>query len=456
MAEEAIPPRSVLARISRRADFWAFLAFASLGFGYCFITPPFRGPDERNHFLRSYQVSEFRFVGHRLPDGFTGDELPAALAQLSDAVGNHDDNRLTEAQLAAARAVTLDPAQRQPIEFSNTTLYSPIAYIPAAVAIRLGRALGISPLHLFYLARIANVLATSCLIALAVRRLGYARWPALLAVSLPMAVSQMSLVTADAFTFAFCFFWIAWVAELATADTTVISPKRVAALCGVALLLSQLRPPYPLLALAIFAVPLRRFGGRWMAALAPAAVLLAAILPAVAWNVSARPLFVPDLGFDLQNRVTVLREGPLAFVRAAQHDIARRGADRWSQAVGRFGWLNIPLPSALTTGYAAALALSCLLAAPDLRRPRWWQRAIWLATAVIGMIAIQVLLFVTYDLGWIQGRYLIPFVAVLAFAAGGLMTARERLRTVLLIGCILIAAATHAASLLAIARASGV
>jgi hypothetical protein len=200
--------RNLLVRWLRKPNVQGGLAFACLASAYAFVTPPFRGPDEHNHFMRSYQVSELRFTAHRLASGYSGADLPAALAQLSDALGHHADNRVTPAQLAAARAIELDPAQRVPIEFSNTALYSPLVYLPAAAGISLGRSVGARPLQLT-VGRAANVVVCAVLVALAINHLAYARWPALLVVTLPMSVSQMALVTADAFTFAFSFYWIA-------------------------------------------------------------------------------------------------------------------------------------------------------------------------------------------------------------------------------------------------------
>lgn len=432
---------------------WGSLAFVLLAFAYCFITPPFRGPDERNHFLRAYHVSEGGIFADRLPNGFVGDDLPVSLLTVADAVGAHNDNHVTSAQLAAARAVALEAQHREPTEFSNSALYSPLVYLPAAAAIRLGTALGTRPLRLLYLARIANALAASCLISLALAQLGYARWPAALAASLPMAVSQMALVTADAMTFAFSFLWIATVAQLAIAQTAPVSRKAVGGLVVLALVLSQLRPPYPILAMLVLAIAPRRLGG-WPAAIPVyAAILLAAALPALAWNASVKSMFVPEPGHDLAARVTLLQERPTAFVREVRNDIVRRGTERVSQIVGRFGWLNIRLPTALTTAYAAALALSCFLAAPHLPRPRRYQRLVFFATAVAGVLGIQLSLFITYNVGWVQGRYFIPFVIALAFAAGGMLIVHQRARAILMITTATIAVVTHGTALHAIAQA---
>ena len=436
-----------------RPHVWGGIAFALLAAAYCFITPPFRGPDERNHFLRAYHVSELRIFANRLPNGMTGDQLPVSLVKMAAAVGPHADNRMTDAQLAAARAIQLAPENRGAAEFPNTALYSPVAYLPAAAAIGLGAALDMRPLHLLYLGRIANVIAASCLISFALAQLGYARWPAVLAAALPMAVSQMALVTADAMTFAFSFAWIALVAHMAVADTALVARKTVVRLVLLALVLSQLRPPYPVLAMLVLAINPQRLGGWKAATPAYAAVIVAATIPALAWTTSVKSMFVPEPGHDVAARISLLQERPTAFLREVRNDITRRGTLRWSQIVGRFGWLNIKLPGAFTSAYAAALAASCFLAAPYLPRPRRYQRLVFLGTAVVGVVGIQLSLFITYNVGWSQGRYFIPFVIALAFAAGGMVIVQQRARTVLAIATALVFLSTHAAALYAIAEA---
>ncbi|HSH37753.1 MAG TPA: hypothetical protein VK993_03120, partial [Chthoniobacterales bacterium] len=87
-----------------------FLGYASLAFGYSLTIGPLRGPDERNHFLRSYQISEGRFAtAYRAGDGWVGDDLPASLARLSAALEDHKVHRIEPSQWSAARALRLAP-----------------------------------------------------------------------------------------------------------------------------------------------------------------------------------------------------------------------------------------------------------------------------------------------------------------------------------------------------------
>jgi len=56
-----------------------FFVYVLSGLPYLILTGPFRAPDERNHFLRSYEVSELRLFPFRLAGGYPGDYLPSSL-----------------------------------------------------------------------------------------------------------------------------------------------------------------------------------------------------------------------------------------------------------------------------------------------------------------------------------------------------------------------------------------
>src|SRR5205085_3520996 len=141
------------------------------------------------------------------------------------------------------------------------------------------------------LARAANVLAASLLVALAVSRAPYARWPAMLVALIPMSVSQTALITADAFTFSVSFLWIALIIDWAISGAGPLRPKSWALLLAVAIFLAQLRPPYPLLVALPLIVSPSRIGLGRANAVVYASIVLAAAIPVLVWNIWAQPLF---------------------------------------------------------------------------------------------------------------------------------------------------------------------
>jgi len=438
-----------------------FLVYLLLGLPYLLLTGPFRAPDERNHFFRSYEISELRFHPFRFSEGVVGDNLPAGLSRLSEALGLHNEHRIEPSQMEAARKVQLQPQQREFAEFS-TAIYSPLAYAPSAISIAVGRLFGAAPLALVYFARWANLLAGSWLIACALSYAGYARLPALLVALFPMTVSQVATVTADAMSFALAFLWLSLVMETAVGGMGEVTLKRKVALVLLALALSQLRPPYPLLGLLVLLVPFRRFGK--IGAVLALVVIGASLLPAAGWNAVAAPLYEkPQNGLRVEPREQLqwVGEHPVLFLRVVKLDLEKRSVDFWQQLVGTLGWLNIALPGWIHAGFAAALVITTFFGAKHPPWPSWQQRAVLGAVVLLGIAAIEFMLYLTFNgvgslyIIGVQGRYFTALAFVAAFACSNNRLSLPRLNLASTIGCLAFVVIAHCGAWICLARASG-
>jgi uncharacterized membrane protein len=442
---------------------WFFVFYFLIGIGYLALTGPFRVPDERNHFLRSYEVSEFRLFPFRIADGYPGDNLPSSLARLSEALGDHADHRIQPAQWAQARSLLLVPEQREFVEFSTSAVYSPLAYVPSAISIAIGRAFGAGPLALLYFARCANLLVGAWLISLALDHSGFAR-PAMLIVALfPTTLFQVASVSADSMTYALSFLWLAVIMELVVGKEVRMDWKRNVTLVLLALALSQLRPPFPFLGLVVLLVPVKRFGRKIVTPIC-AAVLAASFLPAVAWNAKAARLFVnplPEQNIDPAVQASWVMKHPGSFWHRVKRDLLSNGLEYWQQLVGRLGWLNIRLPWWIPAGFAGALA-SCIFIAPrDPPSPVWWQRIALMGLIVGGVVAIELSQFLSFNpvrsdfIFGVQGRYFVPFAAVAAFALSNTLLSRPAFDRFCKLACAAFVVAAHLSTLFVLAAAAG-
>jgi len=441
---------------------WFFLLYCLLGLGYLILTGPFRVPDERNHFMRSYQVSEFRLLPF-ISAGYPGDNLPSSLARLSLALDSHADNHIEPAQISRARSLSLRPEQREFVHFSTSAIYSPLAYVPSALSIAMGRTFGAGPLALIYFARCGNLLVGAWLISLAISHAGFARPAALIVALFPMTLSQVASVSADAMTYALTFLWLALVMEVVVGKEVPLSRKRIVLLVCLALALSQLRPPFPLLSLLILLMPVKRFGGK-VAILVCSAVVLASILPAAAWNAPAARLFVnpiPEHNINPAAQMEWVVMHPAAFWDRAERDLMRHGLEYWEQMVGRLGWLNIYLPSWICVGFAAVFA-ACLFTGPRAPpSPLWWQRIALALMVLGGIVAIELSVYLSFNpvrspfvIG-VQGRYFTPFAAVATYALSNSLLSRAPFDLLCKLVCSLFVLSAHICALFTVARAAG-
>ena len=89
------------------------------------LVPPFQGPDERNHFFRVFQISEFSMVPEAKYNGL-GIELPNAVVQSVDSLqGDIPFNRHIKFKPDVYRSEvlrTVDYSSRSFVSFPNTAL----------------------------------------------------------------------------------------------------------------------------------------------------------------------------------------------------------------------------------------------------------------------------------------------------------------------------------------------
>ena len=461
-----------LKRIFVRGPRWPAVLFVSAyvmtAFAYSVVTGPFRAPDEFNHFFRSFAVAQGHWVAIPGEGESLGDLLPESLWDVVLLAGgdpNPTNNRIDRPGLLEAYRRPLRPERVSFREHANTAVYAPAAYLPSAAAVAIGVRAECRPLLLFYIARWANVLICATVVAVAVCYMSFARWAALLIACMPMTLSQLGSVTADAMLFAVSFGWVALLVSLAFDSTGKLPNPALWTLLGLALLLSQMRPPYPLLLLLVFILSPRRFSGRMSAVGWLAAIVAAVVVPCGLWNLQAArvsvPLLIPEVQTDPMGQLRGVTERPTEFLDRVKTDLIRRAPRYWREAVGQLGWLNLSLPGWVHVGFLILLPASCFLLPRPHYPPRWWQRGLFVVTFATGILAIALLIYVSFNsvgaerINGIQGRYYLPFLLVLSVGTSYAWISGGRLNKVLKCACAAFIVSANVSALLVISRAAG-
>ena len=235
-----------------------FLIFMiTAGILYAVIFLPFTVPDESEHYLSAYRISNYITFNS---DQFSDERLLIRSADL-ELFGKLRSNELTPEYYSLLAKNFHMFVQDKSASFipSTVTDGTPIGYIAPAIGISLGRFFRLGALPTFYLGRFANLAAYVFIVWLAIKRIPYGK-TALFAVSaLPTGIHLVSSYSCDATVMALAMLFIAEVLCIRE-STDRIKLREIIILTAVAVLLVTSRLIcFPIL-LAVFLIPFDRFG----------------------------------------------------------------------------------------------------------------------------------------------------------------------------------------------------
>jgi uncharacterized membrane protein len=397
------------------------------GLVFIFLVPPFWVADEPSHFLRAYDVSRGHIwpeVVHTSPggaytSGTVGADLPRSLLALEHELPAGPGATSQPATILRSFRYPLNPDDRIFVDFRGTAWSPFLPYVAPALAIALGRWCGAGPLLLLYLGRLANLLASSLLIALAIRRFPTGRWVQMLIALTPMAITLRASLSADAAAFTAACVFVGLVAEASSGSRPLRGGDLAVLICaGAALALTKL-PYIPLLLLAL-SIPAERFSApsRRRFLTSYGAIALAAVLfSIVCWRripVAMRPDVDPAI------QIHSLVAHPLSVLQVLAHDIAQSWLLYLMEALGALlGWLDIGVSPVIIHADLFLIVLMLMLDAEASGLPSRRQR--WLLLTSVTTVAFLVLVsqFVSWtepghELQGVQGRYFLPIAPATA------------------------------------------
>jgi uncharacterized membrane protein len=406
---------------------WLFAWLGSLaGVLYLLAAAPFSGLDEHHHFFRAYQISEGILVSHRSVSGDeSGGVLPISVIHF---VGYEYWVRIYNEQLPQTfenmrerSQQELNPAEREFIDFRGAALYSPVPYIGQAAGIAVGRLFELSPLWLFYLARLGNLVVALGLLFLAIKITPFFKWVLLALALSPTTVFQMATLSADSLTNSFACLLIALVLAMAFDPSRQhIAWGEVALLCLVGAALTLCKQGYVLLLLLYFLIPRSRMGGILPYALAFVGLAAAFVLPAGVWALIVQHAawverWGPGSGISSTQQVQFILANPRDYLTILLTTFGDYRPVDLTMLLGRLGrWMRLDL--ALIGMHLGILFGLALLDGQQHIRVKLWHKVLCLSIIAANVLIIYTLGYIVWNpvghpsITGIQPRYFIPFV----------------------------------------------
>ncbi len=330
---------------------WLSLTFGTL---FCLLTPPFQSPDEYNHFFRAWQLSEGHFAPETLSGNRLGGTLPASLDSLKNSffyLKNNYGARASPKALTASLALRTQPESRTFIDFPNTAIYAPAAYLPQALGIALGRLLTDRVLLIFYFARWFNLLSWTGLVFAALNTLPFLRRILFALALLPASLCISATLNADVLSNGLAFWLIARLCRDFYLKSN--NGQAVSILTGVLLSMQKL-------VLMPFGLLFGLAGEGWKNSARRMAIpLIIFAIAALWWGQKANNRFIPydrysaehreaqtlNPGVDPPAQMQFILEHPLGFAAVVGRSAASSLPSMAAHFVGKFGWEKNYLPA---------------------------------------------------------------------------------------------------------------
>jgi len=425
------------------------------------LTPPFQVPDEHDHFFRAVMISSGQFVAKSYPfseelkkkipkkylkgkGGIVPVSIPYTTRNVNHKLPFHPENKQQFSDLKKMLALPLH-MKGMPEVFINTSAggYAPILYLPAALAITIGKFLNLSPLWLMYLGRLANLMVFLSLIYWALRITPTGRPVIFLLALMPMTLFLAPSLSIDGLIIASSILLTATLLDLARNEQQPVKLQAWFIIPGALALLALGKVVYCPLILLIFLSPKALFNQErsrlylFITSLSLAAIsyLLwhwltgktgtAAVtnIPFDYTNFQAKDQLLPLL--DSKKQLQFLQHYPGTIFTILSRTLQEQGKHYIESFIGLLGWLDTRLPIWIYISYPLALIVRAFGSRSNGKQiliEKSLLTSIWALCS--GGILLGFYLLATpvgnAIIGGIQGRYFIPIALplLLALCAG--------------------------------------
>jgi uncharacterized membrane protein len=337
--------------------------FVTIVFGFIMVvvTPPFKVPDEINHFYRAWQVSTGTFSSQKLEQRLGG-FIPKSFDKLSQEFYPYTlnpYNRISPKEIYSTRLIDLNLNDTIFKDFPNTALYSAILYFPQALGISVGYHVNLNPLWLVYLGRLCNLIIYIIIGYFIIKLVPFKKWFFVVLMTLPMTISIHASLSADTILNELCFLWIAYVLKLSLDERIKrVDYKHFIALILLAILIGMSKLVYVPILLILLLIPSAKFVNIKFrivtlisvitiglgTALIQKSVVDSKYIPYSEYNKTYRDQTILKEGVDINKQIDFITSNKKETLSIFAKSFSNEFSLMTSSYIGLLGWGDINLP----------------------------------------------------------------------------------------------------------------
>lgn len=375
---------------------------------YCVAFPVNTTPDEASHAKRAYEISNGNLIS-RIDKGIVGNKLDS---NLNKALLNDNYSGLIK------NFKFKETKKKTMYDFANTSLYSPISYLPQSLGILFSKIFTNSILVQLYFGRLFNFIVFILLMYCSIKLIPVKKEIILLIGMLPLTIQEAVSLSPDAFTIAISCFLIAYILNLRN-QKDKINKKQIGILLLVSIILSQLKIVYLPICLLLFLLPTKKFASKKQKYITIITIILISAIFGLIWLKISSTYLSSQSASDKQ--LAYIFGNILGYLGICASTFTIYSRDWLYQAFGMtLGNFTIIIPSWLIFGNIILFIIYCVISNNDKNNVKGKSK--FLIAFVI--IAIVGLIFTSLYLQWtpykakiidgIQGRYFIPLLLPLS------------------------------------------
>lgn len=425
---------------------WFLLLVLPVGLWLLFTTPPFEGLDEGDHFSRTYTITQGELVTQQI-DGKLGGFIPTCVA---DWGGFEFRPASYPGPFHFAnfwhQPVSCDSRSTSFAAFPNSAFYSPVSYLPQALAVLAARLLGAPVPILFFAGRLAAFLAFLGLVFASLQIATRAHALIFIVGAWPMTLLVATTYSADTMVIALALLLVA--AVLRARDDPEAWWPAVTAFVA-ALGLAMCKSTYFVLAALLLLIPAGMFARRSFSWATKVAALGVVGLATLVWYAQVRDLTLAQLfppgEINPHAQLMVIVHKPLWYAHLMVNMLLSQGYGypTWETFGGQIGFYrhyDQGEPFAPPWVLLLGVVLLALAYAREARALKWsWSGALQASLPIVLVVVNIVLIFtaifveaspVGSRIFGIQGRYFLPLVAVPVLSVAVLSSTRPGVRSV--------------------------
>ena len=393
------------------------------GLIYSIITPPFQSVDENYHFYRSYAITEGQIIATK-QNNHTGSYLPKSISELDQKFSYliKDITKKTSfKEIVQANKIAINK-DKVFTSYSNTALYSPIAYIPQSIGIVTGKILHANPLIMLYISRIFNLILYCILGYYAIKYIPFLKTATFLILLSPMNISLAASCSTDVTLIGTSILFAAKIFQYSFSKDKILNFKDYILLSILIFILTLTKHSFYLIPL-IFLVPKEKFKKNYY--LKIITLILPSIIGCFIWSKIIEELYVPlNQNSNLYEQLNYILNNPLKYICILTTTTLIKAFRLFITSIGVLGWQDTKMDNLTYILYPFLILITLIYSGIKTFVLKHYQKCIIITVIIISYIFISTYIYLTWTkvgnpiIIGLNGKYytplLIPLFAVIA------------------------------------------